>query len=80
LNNVTDEFAQVLADTPLSMSFLLGDTNGDRSVNAGDALLTRNRAGQTTDSTNFRSDVNIDGSVNSGDTLVVRNRSGDSVP
>jgi hypothetical protein len=80
LSNVTDEFAQVLADTPLSVSFLLGDTNGDRSVNAGDALQTRNRAGQATDAINFRSDLNLDGVINSGDTLVVRSRSGDSVP
>ena len=58
------------------MGVLLGDTNGDRFVNAGDALQTRNRSGQTTDATNFRSDVNTDGFVNSGDTTVVRSRSG----
>ena len=80
LSNVTDEFSQVLADTPLSASFLLGDTNGDRAVNAGDALQTRNRAGQTADATNFRSDVNLDGFVNSGDTIIVRARAGDAVP
>ena len=59
---------------------LIGDTNGDRVVNAGDALQTRNRAGQATDGTNFRSDVNLDGFVNSGDTTAVRARSGNSVP
>jgi hypothetical protein len=80
LTNVTDEFSQVLPDTPLSVSFLLGDTNGDRFVNTGDALQTRNRAGQATDSTNFRSDVNLDGFVNSGDTIIVRARSGNAVP
>ena len=80
LSNVTDEFSQVLADTAVNVSFLLGDTNGDRVVNAGDALQTRNRAGQATDSTNFRSDVNLDGFVNSGDTVIVRARSGDAVP
>ncbi len=62
------------------MGVLVGDTNGDRSVNAGDALQTRNRSGQTTDATNFRSDVNTDGFVNSGDTTVVRARSGSSLP
>ena len=40
----------------------------------GDALQTRNRSGQATDETNFRSDVNADGFVNSGDTTVVRGR------
>ena len=80
LANVTDAFSQVLPNTAFSASFLLGDTNGDRFVNAGDALQTRSRSGQATDATNFRSDVNIDGFVNSGDTTVVRSRSGSALP
>ena len=62
------------------MSLLTGDTNADRAVNSGDALQTRNRSGQATDPTNFRSDVNADGFVNSGDTTIVRARSGDFIP
>lgn len=62
------------------MSVLLGDTNSDRFVNAGDALQTRNRSGQAVDATNFRSDVNVDGFLNSGDTTVVRSRSGTALP
>jgi photosystem II stability/assembly factor-like uncharacterized protein len=80
LTNLTDTFAQVLPSVALSASFLIGDTNGDRVVNAGDALQTRNRSGQATAGTNFRSDVNADGSVNSGDTTIVRARSGTSLP
>ncbi len=49
-------------------------------VNSGDILQTRNRSGQATDATNFRSDVNLDGFVNSGDTLFVRTRAGTSLP
>ena len=64
----------------IPMGVLVGDTNGDRFVNAGDALQTRTRSGQTTDGMNFRSDVNADGFVNSGDTTAVRNRSGSSIP
>ena len=62
------------------MGILVGDTNADGFVNAGDALQTRGRSGQTTDATNFRSDVNGDGFVNSGDTTAVRARSGTSLP
>ncbi len=80
LSNVTDEFSQVMANTAVNASFLLGDTNGDHSVNAGDALQTRNRAGQGAGSTNLRSDVNLDGIVNSGDTVIVRAHSGDALP
>lgn len=67
-------------DVNAPMSVLLGDSNGDGLVNAGDALQTRNRSGQATDTTNFRSDVNADGFVNSGDTLVVRANSGSGLP
>jgi hypothetical protein len=67
-------------DVTIQASFLTGDTNGDRVVNAGDALQTRNRAGGATDAANFRSDANTDGAVNSGDTLLVRARSGDFLP
>ena len=77
LTNLTDAFSQVLPSVALGASFLVGDTNGDRIVNAGDALQTRNRSGQATDATNFRSDVNTDGFVNSGDTTVVRVALGD---
>ena len=62
------------------LGVLVGDTNGDGFVNAGDALQTRNRSGQATDATNFRSDVNADGFVNSGDTTAVRARSGTFLP
>ena len=80
LTNLTDAFSQVLPSVALGASFLVGDTNGDRIVNAGDALQTRNRSGQTTDATNFRSDVNEDGFINSGDQIVVRSRSGTALP
>ncbi len=66
LTNTNDGTAT--GDVPIPMGVLVGDTNGDRFVNAGDATQTRNRAGQTADATNFRSDVNADGLVNSGDT------------
>ncbi len=69
-----------IANVTIPMSILLGDTNGDGFVNAGDAVQTRSRAGQGTNATNFRSDVNTDGVINSGDTAVVRAKSGTSLP
>jgi hypothetical protein len=54
----------------------VGDTNGDRVVNGGDAIQTRSRSGQAVDGTNFRSDVNTDGNINGGDSIIVRGRSG----
>jgi hypothetical protein len=62
------------------MSVLLGDTNGDRTVNAGDAVQPRSGSGEPVNTSNFRTDVNGDGRVNSGDSLLVRSRAGSSLP
>jgi glucose/arabinose dehydrogenase len=78
LNNVND--GTTTRSFVIPVSVLIGDSNGDGIVNSGDALQTRNRSGQTTDATNFRSDVNTDAIVNSGDTTVVRSRSGTALP
>ena len=66
-------------DVSVQMSVLMGDSNGDGTVNSGDAQETRNRSGQLTESANFRSDVNTDGTVNSGDAFIVRRNSGTTV-
>jgi N-acetylneuraminic acid mutarotase len=69
-----------LGSVMVPMGVLVGDTNGDTSVNSGDTIQTRGRSGQTADATNFRSDVNIDGTINSGDQITVRARSGTALP
>jgi hypothetical protein len=79
LDNVQDTEGANLTDVRAQMNVLFGDTNGDGVVNSGDALQTRNRAGQSADGNNFRSDVNIDGTVNGGDTIIVRNQSGNAL-
>ena len=75
LNNVNGS-----TNLTIPMRLLIGDTNGDGLVNSGDAQQTRNRSGQITDATNFRSDVDADGFINSGDTTIVRARSGTALP
>jgi len=67
------------ADLSIPMGVVVGDTNGDGTVNSGDSQQTRNRSGQITNATNFRSDVNTDGTVNSGDSFIVRSRSGQGI-
>ena len=74
LNNVS--YGVGTGNITVSMGALLGDTNGDRVVNAGDSTQTRNRSGSLTDGATFRSDVNLDGVVNSGDASIVRAASG----
>ncbi len=46
LRDVTDRFSQVLPTITLNVGFLVGDTNGNRFVNTGDAVQTRSRSGQ----------------------------------
>ena len=63
-------------DIAVGMGVLVGDANGDGSVNSGDIAQTKSKSGQTIDATNFRTDVNVDGSINSADISLVKSRSG----
>ena len=62
------------------MGVLLGDVNGDGTVNTGDTMITRNLSGATATQQNAPADVNTDGVINSGDTIIVRNAAGTSLP
>jgi hypothetical protein len=64
----------------IPMGVLLGDSSGDRVVNAGDVTLTRNRSGQGATAGNFRSDYSFDGFVNAGDVTIARTRAGNFIP
>ena len=80
LSNVTDVFNQVAANSSVNIGFLIGDTNGNRTVNAADVAQTKGRLGQTVDATNFHSDVNANGTINAADTAIVKQESGTSLP
>jgi len=66
------------ADIP--MSILIGDSNGNGTVNAADIAQTKGRSGQAVDGTNFRSDVNANCAINAGDIGLIKGNSGTSVP
>jgi hypothetical protein len=80
LNIVTDSLGNYSNAVSASMGVLFGDSNGDGTVNSGDAFQTRSRSGQPVSATNFRSDYNVDGTINSGDAFIVRSRSGQFIP
>ena len=79
LTNVLDSSGATISNVQAAMGVLIGDSSSDQAVNTGDSQVTRNRSGQLTTGTNFRSDVNTDGTINSGDSAIVRARSGDSI-
>ena len=80
INGVAGPGTAAVPSTAVQIGFLIGDVNGDGTVNVGDTVLERNNAGVTLDNTNFQYDVNTDGAVNVGDTQIVRSNSGHSLP
>jgi hypothetical protein len=80
LSNVTDSFSQVLPDTAVSVNMLIGDTTGNKTVNAGDVAQTKGQSGTTVTSANFRTDINAGGTVTASDVAQVKANSGHSVP
>jgi len=79
LSGVTDEFSQVLPDTPVSVNMLTGDTSGNGVVNATDVAQTKAQVGQPVTSSNFRTDVNASGIINATDVAIVKAHSGGSI-
>jgi hypothetical protein len=80
LHNVTDRFSQVLSDTPITVNVLIGDTTGNKSVNASDIAQTKRQSGSSTTVSNFREDVTGNGTVSASDVTLVKSRSGAFVP
>jgi hypothetical protein len=78
--NVTLNGVNGAVNVTIPMSVLIGDTNANGAVNAGDVAQTKGRAGQTVNATNFRSDVNANGSLNAADAAIVKQYSGTSLP
>ena len=62
----------VLPNTPVSVNMLIGDTNANKTVNAGDVAQTKGQSGQPVGAGNFRNDVNAAGSINAGDVAQVK--------
>ena len=80
LTNVTDEFSQVLPPTSVNMNVLIGDANGNKSVNAADVALVKSQVNQAVTGSNFRDDVNGDGLISSGDVTLAKSHLGNGVP
>jgi hypothetical protein len=80
LTGVTDNSAQVLPDTPISMNMLIGDTNGNKAVSASDVAQTKARLGLAATAATFRADVNVSGAITASDLAQVKASLGHAVP
>jgi len=80
LNGVNSATDETTVNIVIPMSRLLGDTNGNRAVNASDVSQTKGRIGQAVTTANFRSDVNANGAINAGDVSIVKANTGHALP
>ena len=78
VNSVSSD--EPAANIVIPMSRLLGDSNGNRSVNSGDILQVKQRIGQAVSAANFRSDLSANGSINAGDVSIAKQNTGHAVP
>jgi hypothetical protein len=69
-----------MGDTAVAAGFLIGDTNGNGSVNATDIGQTKSASGETLTTANFRTDVSASGAVNATDIGIVKSSSGTALP
>ena len=76
LSGVADQFLQTLPDTPVTMTVVVGDTNGNGVVNATDVAQTKGGVGSPVTSSNFRTDVTANGTINASDVSLVKSKSG----
>jgi hypothetical protein len=78
LHNVNDGTST--GDVPVSMGVLVGDVNGNASVNASDVSLTKSQVGQAVSGSNFREDVNANGTISATDVAQVKANVGTALP
>jgi RHS repeat-associated protein len=76
--NATD--GVVTGDVYVQMGVLLGDVNGNRSVNSSDVSEVEDQSGHAVTSSNFRDDVTLTNSINSSDVSTVQPQSGTALP
>ena len=80
LSNVTDTFGQALPGTAVSVNFLIGDTNRNKTVSASDISQTKAQSGAVATSANFFTDINANGTVTASDITQVKANAGHTLP
>src|SRR4029077_2230109 len=67
-------------DISVQMGVLVGDVNGNATVNASDVGLTKSQVGNPVTSSNFREDVNANGTISPSDVALVKSDVGTALP
>jgi hypothetical protein len=80
LSGVLDVAGNRTALISAQMGILLGDVNGNGTVNASDIGETKAQSGQPLGAQNFRADANGSGAINASDIGLVKSQAGMTLP
>jgi sugar lactone lactonase YvrE len=80
LAGVHDNINANNVDVAVQMGVLVGDTNGNGTINSSDVSFVKLQSGQPISASNFRADVNGNGVINGSDVSLVKLRTGSSLP
>ncbi len=80
VSSVMDSFGQTLPSASVTAGFLLGDTNGNGSVNSTDVSQAKGQLGQGVSGSNFRNDINVNGTINASDVSQLKANLGTALP
>ncbi|MEO5720734.1 MAG: dockerin type I repeat-containing protein [Chthoniobacterales bacterium] len=80
LTGVTDSFGQSLSPAAITFTTLIGDVNGNRSVNSNDVAQVKALTNAPLNGSNFRADVNANGNINATDVALVKASTNHTIP
>jgi hypothetical protein len=69
-----------IGNVVIPMSFLIGDVNGNGTVNASDVTDAKAHLGQQVTAANFRGDINANGGINAVDVAIIKGDLGTGLP
>ena len=67
-------------DLVIAMNMLIGDTNGNKTVNSTDVGQAKAQSGTPVTAANFRTDVNVSGTVTASDLGQIKAVTGHTLP
>jgi hypothetical protein len=79
LTDVVDQLGNAVAAEQTQIGFLVGDVNGNGTVNSSDIGQVKAQAGSAIDA-NFRFDLNGNGAINATDVSIVKANAGATIP
>jgi hypothetical protein len=80
LSNVKDKYGRTLPSATVPLGILLGDVDGNKTVNNTDVNLVNAKIGAKASLANFRNDVDASGSIAQDDVTVTQGQVGTSIP